>query len=75
MTPYDQLHDDSQSGLLPENLVVQKNPVRFTGTGDHPLNTVSAFPRSNTVIHSVASRKKYEPYKAPYDYHQEEDYN
>ena len=75
ITPYDQLHEDSESGLLPENLVVQKNPIRFTGSGDHPLNTVSAFPRSSTVIHSKASREKYKPYKAPYDYHQEEDYN
>ena len=75
ITPYDKLHEDSQTGLLPDNLVVQKNPVRFTGSGDHPLNTVSPFPRSRTVLHSKASKEKYQPHKPQYDFYQEDDYN
>ena len=75
VTPYDKLYEDSQNGELPDNLVVQKNAIRFSGKGDHPLDKVSAFPRNNTVLHSLTSRQKYQAQKKPYDYYQEEDYN
>ena len=63
-------------GSLPDNLVVQLDAIRFTGEGDHPLNTVTAFPRRNTIVTNikhleelgVAPKKKHSKY-------QEEDYN
>ena len=62
-------------GKLPANLVIQADAVRFTGEGDHPLNTVTAFPRRNTVISSIYSRdNKHVPVSKP-SRHQEEDYN
>merc|ERR1719219_2981630 len=76
VTPYDKLHDDSESGLLPDNLVIQKDPIRFTGRGDHPLDTVSPFPRTNTVIHNKISKdRNLQPHKPSHNYYQEEDYN
>ena len=75
-TPYKQLHEDMLEGSLPDNLVVQLDAIRFTGEGDHPLNTVTAFPRRNTIVTNikhleelgVAPKKKHSKY-------QEEDYN
>ena len=62
-------------GKLPDNLVIQLDALRFTGEGDHPPNTVSAFPRTNTVISSIYSKdSKYVPVSKP-SRHQEEDYN
>ena len=72
ITPYDQLHQDSQDGLLPDNLVIQLNHVRFTGKGEHPLDTVTAWPRRDTVVTSRNS--KYEERKAKYSKSQQEDY-
>ena len=72
-TPYEQLHDDMVDGNLPDNLVVQLNPVTFTGEGDHHLDQVTAFPRRNTVYTSIKARDtivKSKPSK-----YQEEEYN
>jgi len=72
ITPYDQLHQDSQNGLLPDNLVIQLNHVRFTGKGDHPMDTVTAWPRRDTVVTSRESKQ--DGKKAKYSKYQEEDY-
>ena len=39
-TPYDRLHEASESGQLPPNLQIQKDAVRFTGKGDHRMDQV-----------------------------------
>ena len=40
LNPYEQLHRDKEADLLPSNLVIKKDPIRFTGQGDHPLDQV-----------------------------------
>lgn len=40
LNPYEQLHRDKEADLLPDNLVVQLDSIRFTGEGDHPLDKV-----------------------------------
>ena len=40
LNPYEQLHRDKEADLLPSNLVIEKDPIRFTGQGDHPLDQV-----------------------------------
>ena len=74
LTPYEQLHTEMMDGKLPDNLVIQLDAVRFTGEGDHPLNTVTAFPRRNTVTSSIYTRDKFVPVSKP-SRHQEEDDN
>ena len=74
LTPYDQLHQDSQDGLLPDNLVIQLDAVRFTGKGDSPMDKVSPWPRRDTVVTSIKSRDKYKGNKKDYSKYQEEDY-
>ena len=61
-TPYDKLHDAQSKGHLPPNLRVQLNPIRFGDDLDNkanPLASVTAFPRSRTVMVSPEARKKY----------------
>ena len=74
LTPYDQLHQDSQDGLLPDNLVIQLDAVRFTGKGDSPMDKVSPWPRRDTVVTSIKSRDMYKGNKNDYSKYQEEDY-
>ena len=74
LTPYEQLHEEMIDGRLPENLVIQLDAVRFTGEGDHHLNTVSAFPRRNTVISSIYKRDNV-VHQSKHSRHQEEEYN
>ena len=74
-TPYEQLHKDSQDGNLPSNLVIQLEPIRFTGKGDHRLDQVSAFPRRETVVTGLKTRKKFNNVVPDYSKYQEEDYN
>ena len=74
LTPYDQLHQDSLDGLLPDNLVIQLDAIRFTGKGDHPLDKVSAWPRRDTVISSIKSKDKYKGNQKEYSQYQSEDY-
>ena len=40
LNPYEQLHRDKEEDLLPSNLVIKKDAIRFTGQGDHPLDQV-----------------------------------
>ena len=74
LTPYDQLHEDSQDGLLPDNLVIQLDPVRFTGKGDSPMDQVTAWPRRDTVVTSINTKEKYKGNKKEFSKYQEEDY-
>ena len=74
-TPYEQLHDQMLEGSLPDNLVIQLDAIRFTGEGDHPLNTVTAFPRRNTVLTNIETVDKLVVAKKKPSPYQEEDYN
>ena len=38
--PYTRLFDEGEAGNLPPNLIIQKNPHRFTGKGEHRLDQV-----------------------------------
>merc|ERR1712106_5464 len=70
LNPYESLHQDFCAGLLPPNLVVQLDPVRFTGAGDHPMNTVNAYPRTNQYETNIYAKEKYPPRKhehSPYE--------
>jgi hypothetical protein len=40
MNPYELLYQDQEEGKLPPNLCIQRNPLRFTGKGDHPFDRV-----------------------------------
>jgi len=73
-TPYQQLHEDSRAGRLPSNLVVQLDPVRWSGKGDHPLDRVDAYPRRDTVVNSIKTRHKYRGLKKEHSAWQEDDY-
>lgn len=73
-TPYEQLHDSSEAGSLPPNLCIQLDPVRFTGEGDHPLDKVTAWPRSNTIISSIHSKEKYPGRRVGTSKFKEDDY-
>ena len=69
-TPYDKLHEDSQEGLLPDNLVIQLDHVRFTGKGTHPLDQVSPWPRRE----NVSTTGTYRVEKKEHSRYQQEDY-
>ena len=55
LNPYEQLHRDKEADLLPPNLVINKDPIRFTGQGDHPLDQVCFFISSGFLgsLHKV----------------------
>merc|ERR1712059_11823 len=74
LNPYEKLHRDFEGGLLPPNLVIQLDPIRFTGKGDHPLDKVTAFPRSNTLVTDIYGKEKYASRRAEPTAWEEEDY-
>ena len=74
LNPYEKLHEDYIAGLLPPNLVVQLDPVLFTGEGDHPMNDVSAYPRTQRFETDIYAREKYPPRKADHSPYEEQDY-
>jgi hypothetical protein len=74
LNPYEQLHRDYESGLLPPNLVIQLDPVRFTGKGDHPLDQVTAFPRTDSFVTDLYAKEKYGSVKASHTIWEETDY-
>jgi len=73
-TPYDRLHEASETGQLPPNLQIQKDAVRFTGKGEHPMDQVTAYPRSSTIVTGLYARDKYKGLQADLDAHSENDY-
>jgi len=74
-TPYEQLHAQAEDGTLPANICIQLDPHRFTGKGDHLLDKVTAWPRSNTYSNrNIYTRDKYPPLKAATHYWHEDDY-
>jgi len=75
MTPYDKLDQDSKANLLPPNLVVQLDPIRFTGKGDHHLDKVTAWPRTHNMVTGLRAREKYPSMKAEYSPWEEHDYS
>jgi large subunit ribosomal protein L50 len=74
LNPYEQLHRDKEADKLPANLVIQLDPIRFTGTGDHPLNTVTAWPRSDTLVTGLRARERYLTRPAAHTAWEEGDY-
>jgi len=74
MTPYEQLHRDQEANLLPPNLVVRLDPIRFTGEGDHHLDKVTAWPRSDTLVTGLKAREKYANRRSKATVWEEEDY-
>ena len=60
LNPYEQLHRDKEADLLPPNLVINKDPIRFTGQGDHSLDQVCFFIRihksENNFLRSLPGR-------------------
>lgn len=75
MTPYDKLDQDSKANLLPPNLVVQLDPIRFTGKGDHYLDKVTPWPRTHSPVTGLRAREKYATRKAEYSPWEEHDYS
>lgn len=73
-TPYEQLANQSKEGSLPPNLCIQLDPIRFTGKGDHELDKITAFPRSNTITSNIYMKEKYPGRKAEYNRYKEDDY-
>ena len=74
-SPYDKLEDGVRHGRLPQNLSIQKEPLRFdpeNATSD--LGRVTAFPRSSTILVSPEARKKWKPLKAKHDPWQNSEY-
>jgi len=74
LNPYEKLHRDFEEGILPPNLVIQLDPIRFTGKGDHPLDRVTAFPRANTLVTDIYAKEKYASREAEATAWEEEDY-
>merc|ERR1712226_1844061 len=74
MTPYEQLDKDAKADLLPSNLVVQLDPIRFTGKGDHHLDQVSPWPRTHTLVTRLRAREKYADRKAEHSPWEKSDY-
>jgi hypothetical protein len=65
MSPYDRLEAGVRQGVLPQNLHVQLEPVRFDpsiATSD--MGRISAFPRCSTILVSPEAQKKWKPFKA-----------
>ena len=58
LNPYEQLHRDKEEDLLPSNLVIKKDAIRFTGQGDHPLDQVG-FKYHHMTINHVALFKTF----------------
>lgn len=73
-TPYDRLHEASEEGQLPPNLQIQKDPVRFTGKGEHRLDQVTAYPRSSTLVTGLYARDKYKGLQKDHDAYSQYDY-
>jgi len=73
-TPYEQLSDQGRDGSLPANLCIQLDPIRFTGKGDHELDKINAFPRSNTISSSIHFKEKYPGRRAEVNRYKENDY-
>ena len=46
LNPYEALHRDQEAQLLPPNLVIQLEPHRFTGQGEHHFDQVTIEPPS-----------------------------
>jgi len=74
LNPYEQLHRDKEADILPDNLVIKLDPIRFTGTGDHPLDKVTAWPRSSTLVTGLRAKEKYTSRLADFDPWEETDY-
>ncbi len=53
--PYELLYQQQEEGQLPPNLCIQKNPIRFTGTGDHPFDKVGRFRRGVSHLEQQAA--------------------
>jgi hypothetical protein len=72
--PYTRLCDEGEAGKLPPNLIIQKNPLRFTGKGDHRLDQVTAYPRSPTIVSGLYARDKFKAADTELDPYSELDY-
>jgi len=72
--PYTRLFDEGEAGNLPPNLIIQKNPHRFTGKGEHRLDQVTAYPRSPTIISGLYTRDKFKAAENDLDPYSELDY-
>lgn len=74
LNPYELLHQEQEAGSLPQNLVIQKDPIRFTGQGDHPLDKVTAYPRSRTLVTGLDARDKFPGHEPEVDPWEDMDY-
>jgi len=72
--PYTRLCDEGEEGKLPPNLIIQKNPLRFTGKGEHRLDQVTAYPRSPTIVSGLYARDKFKAADTELDPYSERDY-
>jgi len=55
-TPYDDL---ARTKDLPQNIYIQKEPVRFHPETDTMFGGVSAFPKSSTLVTGLRAKRKY----------------
>ena len=62
LSPYDRLEQGVRSGVLPANLTVQLEPLRFDPSqATHELGRITAFPRSSTILSTPEAKKKWSP--------------
>ena len=66
LSPYDRLELGVRYELLPQNLHIQTEPIRFDpDTSTNDIGRISAFPRMSTILVSPEAQKKWpNPYKA-----------
>ena len=81
LSPYDRLELGVSHGVLPQNLHVQIDPVRFDPAdvmSTNDLGRISAYPKMSTILTTPESQRKWAPYKAkhsPYKNSKNDDYN
>ena len=63
LSPYDRLELGVQNELLPQNLHVQLEPVRFDpDTASNDLGRISAYPKHSTILVTPEAQKKWKPF-------------
>ena len=60
------LEEHKQNNILPSNLVLQIDPIRFNIT-DKTFFPTTAYPGRSTIVSGIETSKKYPSYKASKD--------
>ena len=63
LSPYDRLELGVQTEILPQNLHVQVEPVRFDpDTSSNDLGRITAYPKHSTILVTPEAQKKWKSY-------------